>query len=131
MVELFKLFKFSTKNKAFIIGYDLGGAIALSATLHTNLKKYINGVIAFHPTWTDKIEKLALITLPVQLIWFPIQNFHLISAGQKMSKVIKNSKLYRLNVGAHSEEKSSGYYDLYSNTVGNLMSEFIQNINPS
>lgn len=55
MVELFKLLKFSTKNRVFIIGYDLGGAIALSAPLHTNLKKYINGVIAFHPTWTDKI----------------------------------------------------------------------------
>ena len=55
MVELFKLLKFSTKNRVFITGYDLGGAIALSAALHTNLKKYINGVIAFHPTWTDKI----------------------------------------------------------------------------
>lgn len=73
----------------FLIGYDLGGAIALSSAFHQSLKKSISGVIAFHPTWTDKIEKLAAISLPVQLIWFPIENFHLISAGIKMSKAIK------------------------------------------
>ena len=99
MGELFKLFKFSQKNKVFLIGYDLGGAISLSSAMHQNLKKSISGVSAFHPTWTDKIEKLALISLPVQLIWFPIETFHLISAGQKMSKAIKQSKLFKLNVG--------------------------------
>lgn len=55
MVELFKIFKISPKNKVFLVGYDLGGAIALSSGLHSTLKKSINGITAFHPTWTDKI----------------------------------------------------------------------------
>ena len=55
MVELFKILKISQKNKVFLVGYDLGGAIALSSGLHSNLKKCLNGIIAFHPTWTDKI----------------------------------------------------------------------------
>ncbi len=47
-----------------------------------------------------------------------------------MSKVIKQSKLYRLNVGSYTQEKASGYYDLYSDTVGGLMAEFVKNVCP-
>ena len=55
MIEIFKIFKFNPSNQVFLVGYDLGGAIALSSAMHNTLKKSIKGVIAFHPTWTDKI----------------------------------------------------------------------------
>ena len=47
-----------------------------------------------------------------------------------MSKAIKQSKLYRLNVGSYTQEKAAGYYDLYSDTVGRLIKEFIQTLVP-
>ena len=93
-----------------LIGYDLGGAIALSSAMNDKLKKSILGVSVFHPTWTDKVEKLAMISLPVQLLWVPVETFHLVSAGQKMSKVIKGSNLYKLNIGPYTQEKAGGYY---------------------
>lgn len=55
MKDLFKAFGFSQKNKVVLIGYDLGGAIALSASMHDTLKKSISGICVFHPTWTDKV----------------------------------------------------------------------------
>ena len=55
MAEIFKLLNFSPKNKVFLVGYDLGGAIGLSSAMNQSLKKSICGVCAFHPTWTDKI----------------------------------------------------------------------------
>ena len=47
-----------------------------------------------------------------------------------MCKAIKDSKLYKLNVGARTEEKAAGYYDMYNNTIGGLMSEFINELQP-
>lgn len=44
-----------------------------------------------------------------------------------MSKIIKNSKLYRLNVGSYSQEKAAGYFDLYSDTVGGIINQFVKN----
>ncbi len=55
MLEIFKIFKFNQKNKTFLLGYDLGGAIALSSCLNNKLSKSIKGIISFHPTWTDKV----------------------------------------------------------------------------
>ncbi len=55
MTKLFQHLGFTPKNKVFIIGYDLGGAIGLSCSAHQKLSKIIDGMIAFHPTWTDKI----------------------------------------------------------------------------
>lgn len=43
---------------------------------------------------------------------------------------MKQSKLYRMNVGSATQEKSAGYYDLYSDTVGSLISEFVQTLTP-
>ncbi len=54
-MELFKVFKFSAQNKVVLLGYDLGGAIALSSCLNSKLSKAIKGVIALHPTWTESI----------------------------------------------------------------------------
>ena len=55
MKELFKLLGYTPTNKVFLIGYDLGGAIALSSAMHDHLKNSISGISVFHPTWTDKI----------------------------------------------------------------------------
>ena len=45
-----------------------------------------------------------------------------------MSKAIKQSRLYRLNVGSYTQDKAAGYYDLYSDTVGGLIREFVEEI---
>ena len=55
-----------------MVGYDLGGAIGLSAGLQKPLNKFISQIIAFHPTWTDSIDKLAPLSLPTLLLWFPV-----------------------------------------------------------
>jgi hypothetical protein len=31
-----------------------------------------------------------------------------------MAKLIKNSRLYKLNIGPYTNEKAGGYYDAYS-----------------
>ena len=107
------------------MGYDLGAAIALSCSLHKKLSRSLQLLIAFHPTWTDKIERLALVTLPTLLLWFPAETFHLVSAGQKMAKVIRNSKLYRFNIGPYTNEKAGGYYDAYSEELQSIVAGFI------
>lgn len=131
MKELFRTFGFSSQNKVLLVGYDLGGAIALSCAMNDYLKKSIAGVSVFHPTWTDKLERLAVINLPVQLIWVPVETFHLVSAGTKMSKIIKNSTLYKLNIGPYTQEKASGYYTLFSREIGELIRNFMLNLKPA
>lgn len=84
------------------MGYDLGGAIALRLGMQPKFSKIISGIITLHPTWTDKIEKLSVIENQVLLLWFPVETFHLISAGQKMSKTIKNCLLYKFNIGHYT-----------------------------
>ena len=55
MAALFEHFQFSPKKKVILMGYDLGGAIALSCALHAKLSKVVEQVIIFHPTWTDSV----------------------------------------------------------------------------
>lgn len=126
MAELFKVFGFSNKKKVILMGYDLGGAIGLSCCLDAKLSKMIEIMIAFHPTWTDSVEKLAPITVPTLLHWFAVETFHLISAGLKMAKLIKNSRLHRYNVGPYTNEKAGGYYDAYSETMAGITVNFIR-----
>jgi len=110
MVELFKVFGFSPSNKVSLLGYDLGGAIALSSCMHRTLSKCVFSVVAFHPTWTDSFDKLSVVTIPVLLVWVPVETFHLISAGEKMIKVMKNAQMCKVVIGAYSGEKTSGLY---------------------
>ena len=55
MTTLFQHFGFSSKRKVVLIGYDLGGAIGLSCSMHPKLSKMIDSVIVLHPTWTDSV----------------------------------------------------------------------------
>jgi len=48
-----------------------------------------------------------------------------------MSKIIKNSKLYKFNVGPYTNEKAGGYYDNYSETMSKIVSAFIMENNKS
>ena len=108
------------------MGYDLGGAIALSCALNTKLAKIIDSIVVFHPTWTDSLQKLAPISIPTLLIWFPVETFHLISAGQKMAKLIKSSRLYKLSIGPYTNQKAGGYYDAYSESIQGLVADFLK-----
>ena len=47
-----------------------------------------------------------------------------------MSKVIKNATLYRLNIGPYTKEKASGYYYPYTDTLAEVMVDFIKSIKP-
>lgn len=69
---MFEFFGFSSKKKVILLGYDLGGAIGLSCSFHPKLSKAIKSVITLHPTWTDSVDKLAAISLPTLLLWFPL-----------------------------------------------------------
>jgi len=69
---------------------------------------------------------LSVIENEVLLLWFPVETFHLISAGQKMSKVIKNSLLYKFNIGHYTNEKGAGYYDWYYEEVSEKIIKFIE-----
>lgn len=55
MTALFQHFEFTIKKKVILMGYDLGGAIALSCSLHPKLSKVIDQIVVFHPTWTDSV----------------------------------------------------------------------------
>lgn len=99
---LFEVLGFSAKKKVVLLGYDLGGAISLSCAFHPKLSKALAQVIVFHPTWTDAIEKLSPISVPTLILWMPVETFHLISAGTKMAKLIKTSKMYKLNIGPYT-----------------------------
>ena len=125
MGKLFDALGFGPKKKVILLGYDLGGAIALSCSMNKKLARVIELCIVFHPTWTDKIEKLSVITLPTLLLWCPVETFHLVSAGQKMSKVIKNSLLYKLNIGPYTTEKAGGYYDNYAEELQKIVAGYI------
>ncbi len=72
MTKLFEVMGLNSKKKVILVGYDLGGAIALSCSFHPKLMKIVKGCIVLHPTWTDSIEKLAMISLPTLLLWFPL-----------------------------------------------------------
>jgi predicted esterase len=113
-MKLFENFGFNSKKKVVLLGYDLGGAIALSCGFHSKLMKAVSAIITLHPTWTDSIEKLAMINIPTLLFWFPLEDFHLISAGQKMSKAIKTSKLYRFNINPIEYNNVGCYYGQYA-----------------
>lgn len=67
-----KIFEFTKKNKTILLGYDLGGAIALTAGIHPKLAPIVETIIVFHPTWTDSIDKLATIRVPTLLLWFAV-----------------------------------------------------------
>lgn len=43
-----------------------------------------------------------------------------------MAKLIKRSKLYRLNIGPYAGDKAAGYYDTYSETMHHLSAIFIR-----
>jgi hypothetical protein len=43
-----------------------------------------------------------------------------------MAKVIKSSKLYKLNINPVDYNQVGGYYDNYAETMTNIMSEFIK-----
>ena len=126
MTAFFEQFKFSSKKKVILLGYDLGGAIALSCALHPKLSKVVEQVVVFHPTWTDSVERVAGITIPTLIFWVPVETFHWVGAGQKMAKLIKKSKLYRLNIGPYTGEKASGYYDSYAETMHAITASFIR-----
>ena len=98
----------------------------MSCALHPKLSKIVSQLVVFHPTWTDSVEKVATISLPTLLFWMPVETFHLISAGQKMAKLIKKSKLYRLNIGPYTGEKASGYYDYYAEMMHSITADFIR-----
>lgn len=104
MKTLFSQLKLSSPKKLTLVGYDLGGAISLSCCLDPGLSKLIENVICFHPTWTDSIQNLSPISQRVLLLWVKGETFHLLSAGEKMSKTMKNSTLYRLNIGVFKED---------------------------
>ena len=72
MTILFDILQFTSKKKVILMGYDLGGAIALSCCLNPKLSKIVDQVIVFHPTWTDAVEKVAGISHPVLLFWVPV-----------------------------------------------------------
>jgi predicted esterase len=55
MCKLFDVLGFSSKKKVILLGYDLGGAIALSTSINKQLARTVELCIVFHPTWTDKI----------------------------------------------------------------------------
>lgn len=131
MVELFKLFHFTPFNKVTLLGYDLGGAIALSCCTHRTLSKCVDSIIAFHPTWTDSIDKLSPIAHPVLLIWVPVETFHLISAGNSMLKVIKDSQMCKVVIGAYSGDKASGLYDRYAAGIMEVVMQFMARTNKS
>lgn len=38
-----------------------------------------------------------------------------------MSKTIKNSTLYRFNIGAYSDDKAGGYYNRYCKSISNIV----------
>ena len=84
------------------MGYDLGGAIALSCALHAKLSKSIEQIVVFHPTWTDAVEKVSPISVPTLILWVPVETFHLISAGTKMAKIIKNAFMFKLSIGPYT-----------------------------
>lgn len=124
MVALFELLGFNAKRKVILMGYDLGGAIALSCALTAKLSKAIEQIVVFHPTWTDAIEKVSPISVPTLIFWVPVETFHLISAGTKMAKIIKKAKMFKLNIGPYTNEKAGGYYDAYSEAMMNIVAEF-------
>jgi hypothetical protein len=126
MVELFKAFNFTPLNKVNLFGYDLGGAIALSSCMHRTLSKCISSVVAFHPTWTDSINKLSIISIPVMLVWVPVETFHLISAGNQMIKVIKNSQMCKVVIGSYSNEKACGLYYRYAKAIMEVVEPFMK-----
>jgi len=72
MVKIFQEFQFNNNNKVILIGYDLGGAISLSVGLQNHINKSVSQIIAFHPTWTDSIDKLARLPHPTLLLWFAV-----------------------------------------------------------
>lgn len=43
-----------------------------------------------------------------------------------MSKVIKNSLLYKFNIGHYTNEKGAGYYDWYYEEVSEKIIKFIE-----
>ena len=43
-----------------------------------------------------------------------------------MSKLIKRSKLYKLNIGPYTGDKASGYYDSYSEMMHKITADFIR-----
>ncbi len=110
----------------FLLGYDLGGAIGLRMGMEPKFTKSITGIMALHPTWTDKIEKLSVIQNDVLLLWFPVETLHLVSAGMKMAKTIKNCTLYKFNIGPYTTEKTCGYYDRYYEEVCDKIIEFVE-----
>ncbi len=55
MSKLLEILGFSQKKKVILMGYDLGGAIALSCALNTKMAKIIETIAVFHPTWTDSL----------------------------------------------------------------------------
>ena len=42
-----------------------------------------------------------------------------------MSKVIKNSLLYKLNIGPYTNEKAGGYYDSYAEELQKIVAGYI------
>ena len=82
-------------KKVLVIGWDWGGNMGLSLAL-SPLRQRCTGLALYHPSWTDKIELLHGIALPVLLLWVPSDQLHLFSVGRRMARIIPRSQLISL-----------------------------------
>ena len=57
------------------------------------------------------------IKVPVLLLWVTAEQFHPISQGEKMNKIIPKSKLIRLNCGKFSADKPKKAYKCIGDKV--------------
>ena len=110
-------------SKVLLCGYDWGGNMALSLAL-SPYKKRMNGIVLFHPSFTDSIDKLSPITQPVLLLWIPSDQLHLYSNGKRMARTIKRSKLVSVVPPAGKERNVS--WERVQNIMATHIAEWLK-----
>eukprot|EP00164_Ancoracysta_twista_P003587 GFYU01004794.1.p1 GENE.GFYU01004794.1~~GFYU01004794.1.p1 ORF type:complete len:1156 (-),score=124.84 GFYU01004794.1:52-3144(-) len=101
-------------HPAVVIGYDWGASLALQLGKQD---PRVRSVVAFHPSWTDKLSLLTAIKVPTRLLWVPQDQLHPYAQGKKMSRLLPNCDLYTLDIGPFHSDKSKGYYKCVQNQI--------------
>jgi len=110
-------------TKVVLLGWDWGGNMALSMALSA-YKSRIAALALTMPSWTSSIDDLAGIGIPVLLVWLPSDQMHLYSAGKRMARVIKKSKLVTLVWPAGKDVN----YELVGSTSAQQCADWLSSI---
>ena len=90
-------------KKINIYGYSWGGGIAISLALSSSIRKNIDKLVLFHPSYSEqkKNELSTIVCKKIIIIWIPTDLVHPIALGRYFNKVFPKHEYHELDCGKY------------------------------